>query len=253
MFKNLPTEIEFSIYDFLILPLDICKIKCISKYHNKIVNNINFIIQKNNLLNRAYMCIEDKECYNNELAKIWEDYSKINWPLINSSEKNYTPLWKVGDYVDVLDKIQVWGSAKIIAYEIVTYTNPINKIQTDRKYLVEFLGWGKNFNEWVTPEKITFFGSKTINPNNKYKSLSGSHKRWVLYNKLDEWSMQILTIKSSNSNEKTIQVVGFSDNDLLLDTLTPLNISNKVRSVTNATVYLSFKSRRFFEDRRLIY
>ena len=26
--------------------------------------------------------------------------------------------------------------------------------------------------------------------------------------------MQILTIKSSNTNEKTIQVVGFSDNDL---------------------------------------
>ena len=47
MFKNLPTEIEFLIYDFLILPLDICKIKCISKYHNKIVNNINFIIINN--------------------------------------------------------------------------------------------------------------------------------------------------------------------------------------------------------------
>lgn len=253
MLYNLPTELEYRIYNYLILPLDICKIKCLSKYFNKIVNSIHFIKQSNIIKNKAYMCLEDKNCYNEEIGGLWEHYSKITWPFVDDKEKNYTLLWKIGQYVDVLDKIQVWGSAKIIDFELVTYINIIDKVQTDRRYRVQFLGWGREFNEWVTPDRITFFGTKTLNPNNKYKSLKGSHKRWVLFKKQHYWNMQILTIKSINKHDKKLQVVGFYSNNLDIITVTTENIENILRSVSNATVYFSFKSRRIFENRILLH
>jgi len=254
MLKLLPHDVEEYIYNFLIMPLDICKLKCISKEFTKITNNINFVKKKILLQERANMLLEDITCKNEKLASNWEYYMKWNWPKYSDKEKNYTPLWKIGQYVDVLDRIQVWGSAKIIDMELVTYTNSINKIQTDRRYYIQFLGWSKNFNEWVTGEKITFFGSKTINPRNKMQSLNDVHKRWALYNNGEnDWTMEILTIKDNKKNEKIIQLVGFQNNVLKLDTITPENINSKLRAVTNASVLFSFTNRKFDETRILKY
>ena len=47
---------------------------------------------------------------------------------------------------------------------------------------------------------------------------------------------------SPKHNKKIIQLVGFQNNVLKLDTITPENIDNKIRSVTNATVLFSFKN-----------
>lgn len=254
MLQTLSHDVEGHIYEFLIMPLDICKLKCISKYYNTIIDNMTYIKKKRLLKERSNMLLEDTNCYNENIAHKWEYYSKWYWPKFYDEEKNYTPLWKVGQYVDALDRIQVWGSAKIIDMELVTYTNSINELQTDRKYYVQFLGWSSHFNEWVTAEKITFFASKTLNPRNKMQSLNDIHKRWVLYNNGDNiWSMEILTIKENKYNKKIIQLVGFQNNVLKLDTITPENIDNKIRTVTNATVLFSFKNRKFDETRTLKY
>ena len=251
MLKQLPHDVEEYIYDFLIMPLDICKLRCISKYYTIITNNINFIKMKNLTKERANMLIEDLNCHNITISNNWEYYMKWNWPKYCNKEKNFTPLWKVGQYVDALDRIQVWGSAIITNQRFYEY--PHSKT-IERQYHLQFLGWSTYFDEWVTGEKITFFGSKTINPRNKIESLNDVHKRWALYNDgNDEWSMQILTIKENKKDKKIIQLVGFQDNVLKLDTITPENINNKIRSVTNATVLFSLKSRKFDETRILKY
>ena len=251
MIITLPHDVENYIYEFLIMPLDICKLRCISKYHNIIIDNTVYIKGKNLLKERSNMLLEDTNSYNEIISHKWEYYSKWYWPRVCDDEKNFTPLWKVGQYVDALDKIQVWGSAIILEQKLYTY--PHNKI-IERQYHLQFLGWSSYFNEWITADKITFFGSKTINPRNKMKSLNNIHKRWVLYNNSKNyWTMEILTIREDKKNKKIIQLVGFQNNVLKLDTITPENINNKLRSVTNATVLFSLKDRKFNDTRILKY
>ena len=251
MILTLPHDVEDYIYRFLIMPLDICKLKCISKYHGVIIDNMTYIKGKRLLKERSNMLLEDTNCYNENISHKWENYSKWYWPKFCDEEKNYTPLWKVGQYVDALDRIQVWGSAIILEQKL--YEHPHNKT-IERQYHLQFLGWNSYFNEWVAADKITFFGSKTINPRNKMKSLNDFHKRWVLYNNSkNDWTMEILTIKENKKNKKIIQLVGFQNNVLKLDTIIPENIENKIRSVTNATVLFSFKNRKFDETRKLKY
>lgn len=250
MLKNIPHDVEIYIYTFLILPLDICKLKCISKYYSAIIDNIPYIKEKKLFINRTHMLLEDTDCYDANLADKWEYYHKWNWPESIEEEKDYTPLWKKGQYVDVLDKIQVWGSGIILEQRFYEY--PHNK-KIERQYYIQFLGWNLHFNEWVTGDKITFFGSKTINPRNKIESLNNIHKRWVLYKKDHEtWSLEILKIKENKKNKKVVELTGFRDNIFKIETITPENI-NKIRSVTNGTVLFSIKNKNFIENRILKY
>ena len=86
------------------------------------------------------------------------------------------------------------------------------------------------------------------------QSLNDIHKRWVLYNNGEnDRTMEILTIKDNKKNEKIIQLVGFQNNVLKLDTITPENINSKLRAVTNASVLFSFTNRKFDETRILKY
>tara|TARA_Y100000992_G_C21270485_1_gene496508 strand:+ start:197 stop:952 length:756 start_codon:yes stop_codon:yes gene_type:complete len=250
MLKHLPNEVEELIYDFLISPQDVVKLSCLSKYMKTKVDNVAFVKEKRKLHNRCRMFIEDNSLYYHECEEIsgeWEKYYKWNWPK-NRAEKEYdnTPLWKVGMFVDVLDKINVWGSG-IIIDKITDYLPTIN--QTIVKYSVRFLGWSDSFNEDVTPDKIARFGTKCMNPRCKFDSLKGDHKRWVLFNDLGTWKLDSLYIDLGRSTDEKIfaEIYGREIE------ITRKNIDSYIRSVTNATVFLSNAERRFRPKTRRLY
>ena len=96
MLKLLPHDVEEYIYEFLIMPLDICKLRCISKEFTILTNNIDFIKKKTLIQERGNMLLEDAICNNQNISNNWEYYMKWNWPKYCNKEKNYTPLWKIG-------------------------------------------------------------------------------------------------------------------------------------------------------------
>jgi len=250
MLLRLPNEVEELIYDFLISPMDVVKISSLSKYMKNKVDNVAFVKEKRKLHNRCRMFMEDSSCHHHECEEIsneWEKYYKWNWPK-NRAEKvyDYSPLWKVGMFVDVLDKINVWGSALILD-KITDYLPATN--ETIVKYSVQFLGWSDSFNEDVTPDKIARFGSKCINPRCKFDSLKGEHKRWVLFNDLGTWKLDALHIDIERSTDDKI-FVEIYDRDI---EITRKNIDSHMRSVSNATVFLSNAERRFRPKNRTLY
>ena len=269
MLDLLPEEIENSIFNYLYTLWDINKLKCISKKFYRKTDNIKYIQQKKLLENRTNMVLEEFSDFNyitktdgydqymqNDLADSWEKYHKYNWP-IPKDNIYYTPLWKKNTYVDVLDKIKVWGPAIIIDHKIEQiYNEFFTKKKKVRKYLIQFIGWNDNFNEWVGPERITFFGYKTVNPRNKYKYLTGDHKRWCLYHDNNKWNLCSIRVLEENEekNEKSVGLCGFFTNVTSNDTINPDNIESKLRSISNGTVFLSIKNNKFTPyQRKLIF
>ena len=250
MLLRLPNEVEELIYDFLISPLDVVKISCLSKYMKNKVDNVAFVKEKRKLHNRCRMFIEDSSFYYHECKEIsgeWEKYYKWNWPR-NRAEIEYdsTPLWKVGMLVDVLDRINVWGSALILD-KITDYLPVTDEIVV--KYKVQFLGWSDGFNEKVTPDKIARFGSKCMNARCKFDSLKGEHKRWVLFNDLGTWKLDTLHIVTGRSTDDKI-FVEICGREI---EITRKNIDSYMRSVSNAMVFLSNAERRFRPKVRTLY
>jgi hypothetical protein len=260
MLHRLPEEIEISILNYLYTLWDIKKFKCISKNFFKKINYIKYIQEKKLLENRTFMIIEEfsdinyaiktngyYQYQNNDLADSWEKYHKYNWP-IRKDNIYFTPLWKINTYVDVLDKIGVWGSAIIIDHKIEKVDNEfLTKKKKVRKYLIQFLGWNNNFNEWIGPDKITFFGYKTVNPRNKYKYLTGEHRRWCLYYDNNKWDLVSIRVleEDKEKKEKKIHLSSFFSNIVSNDTITPDNIESKLRSISNGTVFLSIRNNKF--------
>ena len=249
MLKRLPNEVEALIYDFLFLPKDVRKISCLSKYMKERAKNIKFIKQKEKIHERTRMLIEDQNSYryqSDDIANAWEQYYKWNWPENRANiEYNTTPLWKVGTYVDVEDKIKVWGSALILKTRII-YKAEEDDFQLIRKYTVQFIGWSESFNEEVEGDKIARFGEKCMNPRCKFDSLTKDHKRWVLYLDLGMWKLEALSIDREKSTDKKL-VCSIVNKDI---EITRENIEKILRSVTNATVFLSNPDRHFKPDVR---
>lgn len=264
MFGRLPEVIENKIFSYLIKQQDKKTISRVSKYFRKCIENISFFKEKRLLIDRVNMVIEELsdpvhqvrtnghyKYVDSNLGNMWERFHKWDWPE-PKIDPNYTPLWKPGMYVDVLDKVQVWGGARILAVEFrESIFSTVFKLipRKSRIYFVQFLGWSDSFNEWVSPEKITFFGSKIIHPINIRKYLTGSHKRWALYRDNNEWRMNIIRVEDFNqeTNEKTVTITNFYNNNFVRDVLTDDFIKD-VRSVTDATVFLSVLSGRFEHD-----
>ena len=250
MLLRLPNEVEELIYDFLFSPLDVVKISSLSKYMKNKIDNVVCVKEKRKLHNRCRMFMEDGSCHHHECKEIsdeWEKYYKWNWPK-NRAEKvyNYSPLWKVGMFVDVLDKINVWGSALILD-KITDYLPATN--ETIVKYSVQFLGWSDSFNEDVTPDKIARFGTKCLNPRCKFDSLKGDYKRWVLFNDSGTWRLDALHIDIERSTDDKIFVEIYGREI----EITRKNIDSHMRSVSNATVFLSNAERRFRPKIRTLY
>ena len=68
--------------------------------------------------------------------------------------------------------------------------------------MVEFLGWSKEFDEWIPGEKILKLGTKTINPLNNIHSLEIHDNCWFLHNNIrNGWTVTICTELKQLNNE----------------------------------------------------
>ena len=249
MLKRLPNEVEALIYDFLFLPQDVIKLSSLSKYMKERAKDIKFIKQKKEIHEQTRMLIEDSDSYRYEkddIANAWEQYYKWNWPKNRGNiEYNTTPLWTIGTYVDVEDKINVWGSALIIDARLTYKTEP-DDYHLIRKYTVQFIGWSDAFNEEVEGDKIARFGEKCMNPRCKFDSLTKDHNRWVLFFDLGMWKLESLSINREKSTDKKL-ACRIINKEI---EITRENIDSKLRSVSNATVFLSNPERHFKPDNR---
>ena len=99
-----------------------------------------------------------------DLAIKWEKFNSYKWDKIyNSIDEDpdmKTNLWKIGDYIDVKDKINAWAPARII--DIDTGQSSFLELYY-RRYHVKFLGWSDYFNEWDEKLHRDFDRVNTIN------------------------------------------------------------------------------------------
>ena len=184
----LPTDVEKYILEFLIMPLDIQRLKKVSKTIKKYVNNQPYIIEKNKITDRVFMMNEDllfqkhKSDFHpailSSLADCWYKYYKWSW-LVPTKDKT-KDYFGIGEFVDAKDKIDVWGPAYI--KDIKLKPIPDHNFETQRLYLVEFLGWSQYFNEWISSEKIENLGTKTFSPLLEFESIKRTEDHWVLFN-----------------------------------------------------------------------
>jgi len=228
---KIPIEVELNIFKYLIQINKINLIKSVSKEWSKKLDKVEIIRNKKKLENLIYMILEDynKEIlYQSDFADLWEEYHKYFWPRNN--KLNYSLQWKINIYVDALDIINVWGSGKII-----------DQRYKDKKkeYLIRFMGWSDKFNEWVTPDKLTIFGSKTIHPIDKYSSLKGNHARWCLFKDKNQWRVKKLWVHKIEINQIMVKTQMSKSPFSYFTIINRSNINSRIRSLTDATVFLS--------------
>jgi hypothetical protein len=167
-------------------------------------------------------------------------YLKQYWELYNSWKWSIQPKFniEIGQYVDVYDKVNTWCSAKII--KIVIFPNHNNTV-FEKKMKVRFLGWDDGFNETVSIEKIKPFGSRTLNPYNKYESLKNiKEKIWVLFKRQynNRYVYAKLKVVEINTNNIIVKV------DELYVKITKKNIETLIKVSTNANA-LIFKNKHY--------
>jgi len=240
MITTIPNEVENYILNMVINGNNIQNISKVCKNWKKIVVISNYKKQENNLYNRTRMLMEDKEYflekYYFNLAKKWEKFHSYRWDKIyNSMDEDpdmKTNLWKIGDYIDVKDKINVWGPANIIDIDI---GNNSFSPQYYRRYRVKFLGWGDYFNEWVTSFNIRKLGYHTIMPSNKFDGIK-KEKIWTLLKTENEWKMVVIRgIIPPSNNNFTYKLL---DTNYGIIRIEKNNIDEKIISISNVTSFL---------------
>jgi len=198
MITTISNDVENYILNMVINGNNIQNISKVCKDWKKITMISNYKKQENNLYNRTRMLMEDKEYFLEknyfDLAKKWEKFHSYRWDKIyNAIDENpdiKTNLWKIGDYIDVKDKIDVWGPAKIIDIDTGQTPNSFLPLYY-RRYHVKFLGWSDYFNEWVTSINVRKLGYHTIIPSNKFDGIK-NEKIWTLLKIEQEWRMVII-------------------------------------------------------------
>ena len=249
-------DIIFNIFSYLSTPYDQQYITPVSKYFHKSYIFSPFMTFKKTLINKAYMIQEDPyytSCDN--LLNTWENIFKFHWPK-PKLKYNHTPLWKKNQIIDAKDKISVWGPARIIDTKIDEVCYNPGVLFFERLYHVQFLGWTKSFNEWVIPSKINFFGTKTINPVDPYKYLTNQHKRWCLYrSKIQKhWHYANISVIENFplENKKKIMITPYQQHFSMFDFITPTNIKNKIKYISDATVLISNVKKFKDDDHRIL-
>ena len=248
----IPQDMIFHIFLFLSTPYDQSNITPISKYFYHCYTSSAFYKNKQKLINRLYMIQEDKySIVDDKLSILWKQTFKFHWPKPKTSIQ-YTPMWKINQIVDAKDRINVWGPARIIDHKIEQKEIAPHCFSFERKYLVCFLGWAKNFNEWVTPDKITFFGTKSINPIDTYKYLVNDHKRWVLFrdSKEESWQYASIYVVEEQENKKRVMITPFQRHYTSINYIDKSNVDTKLRYISNATVLFSDVRHFDYDDHR---
>lgn len=246
LIKSLPSDVEDYILKYLIMPLDIETLNRVSKNVKKLVNNTKFVIEKNKITDKILMLIEDdfffkyradvNNLHMSSLADCWNKYHKWSWE--NPTKKKIVDeYWTIGDFVDAEDKIHVWGPAYIS--DIKLEPTGEDFIETRRLYKVEFLGWSREFDEWISIEKIKKLGTKILNPINSYESLDKDNEHWVLFNNNNKWNICICKKISNKNNSITINLrkLYYRDDNTQID-ITEDNISLYLKPCTNISTFL---------------
>tara|TARA_Y100000591_G_scaffold225479_1_gene196602 strand:+ start:8225 stop:9022 length:798 start_codon:yes stop_codon:yes gene_type:complete len=246
--KVLPTDVERYILEYLTMPLDIKSLKKVSKTIKKTVINMPTFIEKNRITDKVFMMSEDilfKKYRNNihsivlsSLADKWNEYNK--WAWIRPKKNSVSNYYSIGDFVDVLDKVNVWGPAYIKDIMLEPVQDPF--VETRRLYLVEFLGWSNIFDEWIPIEKIKALGSQTYNPTTSYECLNIQNDHWILYNDpLLGWRIsickKIMKLNNTNSLQITIQQL-YDSTNIQYVTINKYNINNYIKPINNISAFL---------------
>jgi len=206
----LPIDVVRIILDFSTTLFDKKSIELVCKDWKKIGKSIYAIKKEINLKNKIRMLLEERSLnlersYEN-LALEWEKLNAHKWLLLHEKDKNLfvendkTPVFYPGDIVDVKDRIGVWGVAKVVDLELLTPEMQfVRRNNCRRRYKVKFLGWSKNYDEWVLPCKVKPLGTNTLDPLNKIKTLNKNSKNdvkiWLLVKIDDGW--QMLSVKKT--------------------------------------------------------
>lgn len=229
----IPIDVGNIIMNFLYFTRDFQNSLFINKFWNKLIKNSLFLQKYLNLKENLYMYLEDER--KNDfpyLKNHWEQYNSWKW-----GKSNNITIVK-NQYVDVLDKVDCWCPAII---KNITIFPDFNETVFEKKMKVEFLGWNNTFDETVNIERIKPFGTKTINPKNKYESIKKIKETcWVLFKPVSYINYYFAKIKPVEINEKNIIV----KIDSALVKLTKKNIDNLIKTPTNANA-LIFKDKHY--------
>tara|TARA_Y100001970_G_scaffold291693_1_gene429859 strand:- start:426 stop:1151 length:726 start_codon:yes stop_codon:yes gene_type:complete len=231
--NNVPIYVDRLILEFLYFSKDLKNIFFINKYWNELIKKSNFLITYFRLRDNMRMYLEDERMNNFDFLKNkWEKYNSWKWKI------NHENVIKINQYVDVLDKVNVWCPG--IIKNIIIFPN-FNETTFEKKMKIQFLGWNDGFDETVSIKKIKPFGSKTINPSNKYESLKKIQEGcWVLYKYPSNQNYIYVKLKTIEVNEKNIIV----EIERSLVKITKENIDFLIKTPTNANA-LIFKSKDY--------
>ena len=208
----LPTDVELYILEFLIMPLDIQSLKKVSKTIKYHINNQPYIIEKNKITDRVFMMNEDllfqkhKSDFHpailSSLADCWYKYYKWSW-LVATKDKT-KDYFGIGEFIDAKDKIDVWGPAYIKDIKLEPISD--HNLETQRLYLVEFLGWSQFFDEWISIEKIENLGTKTFSPLQEFDSIKRTENHWVLFNDpVQGWTI-VICCMTNKYNDSSVRL-----------------------------------------------
>ncbi len=257
MSKYLPYHIVSHILSFFLF----------TEYHKKcflISKNVSNIIKKNTLItektifdDRLLMLKEDNnyncDLYKNTLIKNWKRFYHhlwgnkcFNYYDLHNQVDDILHCWKEGDIVDAYDFVNCWSPARIIKKKVSI--NPVfrenhNRLSSIFKidYVVRFLGWSEHFDETIAREKIRKLCTYTVHPFKKYQCImrdcSNNHYWSYLKNKKDKkWNMEKIRDRKINENTNTITLFTNENN---IYTVTPDNIDDIVRCISNISVFLT--------------
>ena len=264
--KILPYDVEQYIFEFLIMPLDTKLLKSLSKSIRKMVKTMPYMIEKERITNKIFMLNEDNYFRENRpnmhplllssLADCWNNYHQWAW-ITPTRKKVIDDYWTIGEFVDALDKIDVWGPAYIKDIKIEPVCDEM--IETRRLYHVEFLGWTNNFDEWIPADKIKKLGTKTFNPLQNIDQLEKTNSFWILHNEpITGWRISICSkIKvNKQTNTVTVNLQGFysrPESQIQELTFDINNISNHLKYITNISSFLCVTEKSLdLENRKIL-
>ena len=244
---NIPEDVERYMLEWVRLGEEMVTAEHVCKRWKTYMRMSSFYLQKTQAMNRLLMIMEDQEHLTLELRETlgscWEPIYKWSWPLATDPQSGDIN-WKVGDTVDALDRINVWGPALIIGRRLSTEIPVLVDPPVKEEFEVRFHGWSIGFNEWVPQSKLARLGSKSINPRNIFQSLPEEHSSWALCRHGDSWDMESLTVLDISGNTR---ILSTGSTNL---SVTANNITDHVRASSNAATYLLLSGRRFRPDGR---
>ena len=243
----IPQDVSNYIFIFLFFSSSFEKLFCLSKFTTVSLKNTYDYKKYKEFMDTVEMLREDKDYSKYErLGKKWLYYNKNRWSLaMKDISKN---VYKIGDFVDAKDFLNVWCPAKIIKIHIkykFSIDKETSKTITTKKnsYEVEFLGWSSIFNEKLDYCKISKLARYTTNPFDKLCNFyrNDFEKFWCLIKKPNEkcWHMEKITDR----------MIDLSKNKILINTKSSImyqidedNVDDCILPISDAICFLVRKN-----------